>query len=358
MVEAAYVGNRGVWWYSTQITQPNGLTDAILAKHGLDIHNAADRALLLRPLNLLGPADAARFPAPYQGFPRTATVAQSLRPFPQFGAFNPIWIPTGNTWYDSLQAKIVKRFSHGLDFNYSFTWQKELMLGAETSYWFGSPVAVNDEMRRDVNKYISSYSRPLMSVISGSYTTPKLFQNRLLSAVTADWQFGALLRYSSGTPIRVPQSTNQLNAQLLRNQATTMNRVPGEPLFTQDLNCHCFDPNTTFVLNPKAWADPGAGNFGQSAAYFSDYRTARRPTENMSLARNFRFGHDQRMNLQLRVEFTNVFNRAVIPNPTSNNAGATQLRNAAGQTTSGFGYINTQAGQNPRAGTLVMRLSF
>ena len=44
-----------------------------------------------------------------------------------------------------------------------------------------------------------------------------------------------------------------------RGNLTVMNRVPGEPLFTQDLNCHCFDPNTSFVLNPKAWVNPPAG---------------------------------------------------------------------------------------------------
>jgi len=38
--------------------------------------------------------------------------------------------------------------------------------------------------------------------------------------------------------------------------------VPGQPLFTQDLNCRCFDPNTTFVLNPKAWSDPAAASSG------------------------------------------------------------------------------------------------
>jgi hypothetical protein len=82
VVEADYIGNRGAWWYSTQITQPNGLTMQNLASHGLDIHNAAGRTLLLTPLNLLSPANAARFPAPYAGFPMTSTVAQSIRPFP------------------------------------------------------------------------------------------------------------------------------------------------------------------------------------------------------------------------------------------------------------------------------------
>jgi len=33
------------------------------------------------------------------------------------------------------------------------------------------------------------------------------------------------------------------------------------------LNCHCFDPNKEFVLNPAAWTQPSAGQFGAAAAF-------------------------------------------------------------------------------------------
>jgi hypothetical protein len=359
IVEANYVGNRGVWWYSTNITQWNGLTVQNLAAHGLDINNAADRTLLTTPYNLLSAANKARFPLPYAGWPQTYTLAQAIRPYPQFLGLNAIWIPTGNTWYDSLQAKLTKRFSHGFDFTYNFTWSKELALGAETSYWYFSPVQVNDEMNRGVNKYLSTYSRPLRSVIAGTYTTPRVLENiKPLSAFLRNWQFSAMLNYSSGSPIRVPNSSNQINNQLLRNSATPMTRVPGQPLLTVDLNCHCFDPNTTFVLNKNAWQEVPAGQFGTSAAYFNDFRNARHPTENMSLARNFRFARDGRITLQVRAEFTNIFNRAYIGAPTATNPLGNQQTSSTGQTLSGFGYINTQTGAQPRSGTIVMRLTF
>jgi hypothetical protein len=136
-----------------------------------------------------------------------------------------------------------------------------------------------------------------------------------------------------------------------------MNRVAGEPLFTQDLNCHCFDPNTTFVLNPQAWVNPPAGQFGSAAAYYSEYRYQRRPVENVSLGRNFRI--NEKTNLQIRAEFTNIFNRTEFNNVTAGNALATQTRNPAGQTTGGFGYINTgTVFSPPRQGTLVARFTF
>src|ERR1700686_4999609 len=70
---------------------------------------------------------------PYAGFPTNSTVAQSLRPYPQFGALTTWWSPLGKTWYDSLQAKATKRFSRGLSLTSVFTWQKQLAMGSQTA---------------------------------------------------------------------------------------------------------------------------------------------------------------------------------------------------------------------------------
>jgi hypothetical protein len=143
-------------------------------------------------------------------------------------------------------------------------------------------------------------------------------------------------------------------------RSTFANRVPGQPLFTQDLNCHCFDPTKTLVLNPNAWEDPAAGQFGTSAAYYSDYRQPRRPTENLSMGRVFRI-KEQKMTLQIRAEFTNIFNRYSLPSPSSTNFAATTTTFPTnGLLSGGFGYISTTngAGSNPRAGTMVARFTF
>src|SRR5215475_10031250 len=83
-IEVAYVGNRGVWLEADSLVNANAINPARLQSLGLDLNNPADRALLTTRLVDLTPDQAKRFPAPYAAFPRTATVAQSLRPFPQF----------------------------------------------------------------------------------------------------------------------------------------------------------------------------------------------------------------------------------------------------------------------------------
>jgi hypothetical protein len=387
LVEAAYVGNRGVWWQAPGLLNLNAITPERLRAVGLDLNNPADRQLLT--LQMSNPAVIARgFRVPYPGFPTAQLLGQALRPFPQFAGipspFNPnpvaiptYWNPLGKSWYDSLQIKVTKRLSHNLSLLSTFTWQKSLSLGSE----IGEPnpgstggAVFNDVFNRAQNKYISIYDQPLMFNISLNYTTPGIRGNRWLSWVTRDWTYGAFLQYASGRPIQVPAANSNLNSFLFQG-ASFANRVPGEPLFVQtttpnqpgapvDINCHCYDPNATWLLNPKAWVDPPAGQFGTSAAYYSDYRTQRRPVENMNVGRTFRI--NERMSFNLRIEFTNIFNRAFWGDPTNTNANLLQTRLPNGNTSAGFGRVLTTSPTSfgsaanllPRQGVLVGRFTF
>jgi hypothetical protein len=359
-IEASYVGNRGAWWEGDELINVNALTADMLAQRGLDINSAADQALLKSRLDS-STAKARGFSTPpYPGFPTSSTVAQSLRPFPQFGTITYLWAPLGRTWYDSLQIKATKRFSHGLDFTSSFSWQKELMMGAEVSNALSTvPAAVNDVFNRPMNKYISRLSRPFVSVTALNYTLPELNMNKALSWAIRDWKIGAVLQYASGMPIKVPTANSQLSSLLFRD--TFANRVSGQPLWKPGVNINdrsTYDPYKDFVLNPKAWVDPPAGQFSYSPGYYSDYRYMRRPSESMSIGRIFRIKEE--INLSIRADFQNILNRLVMPDPTATNAGATQTANpVTGQTQSGFGYIaTTGTGTAPRSGIIVARIQF
>ncbi len=395
VVEASYVGNRGVWWQAPGLLNLNAITPTALAAYHLDPTNKDDETLLTAKLNSPTAAQRGFAIPPYPGFPTTLTVGQALRPFPQFAgvpsAFNPnpvaipvYWDPLGKSWYDSLQIKATKRFSHGLSFLGTFVWSKAQTLGSE----IGEPnpgstggAVFNDVFNRATNKYISIYDQPLVFNLSATYTTPKLNGNKALSWALRDWTYSAALQYSSGFPIQVPNANSNLNSYLFQGSSFA-NRVPGQPLYSTnwvdlngnthtdqlDLNCHCYDPNKTFVLNPKAWVDPPAGQFGSSAAYYSDYRTQRRPRENMNFGRTFRI--KERMEFNLRMEFTNVFNRSYWGDPANTNAALPQVYFTGGatkgNTSSGFGRLVTTnatvfgnaANLLPRQGVIVGRFSF
>jgi hypothetical protein len=268
VVEASYVGNRGIWWQAPGLVDVNALTPRAISAAGLNINNPADVTLLQSPLNSALALSRGFGKVPFTGFPTTLSVAQSLRPFPQFSSISALWAPDGNTSYDSLQAKATKRLSHGLDGTVLFTWAKQLSDAAASSV-FGpgnGGQAVNDVFNRGQNTYLSPFDQPFSLTIAASYTVPTFHTNKLVSWAVRDWQINALMNYASGLPILAPVAQNNLNLSLLRNtsgsQISYANRVPGQPLFTQDINCHCFDPNKTFILNPAAWFRAGSRPVG------------------------------------------------------------------------------------------------
>jgi hypothetical protein len=284
----------------------------------------------------------------------------------------------GKNWYDSLQAHFTKRFSHGLDAQAAFTWQKTLDIGAENSYplgaaFGGGPTAVaNNVFNYDSNKFLSKDDRPFQLVVSGSYMTPKLGVNKFVSAIVHDWRIAAVLRYQSGALIQIPGTTNGLAGVL--GAGTYSVRNPGVSPFLIDPNCHCFDPTTQLFLNPAAFTQAQPGQFSPSSAYYSDYRWMRQPSENMSLGRTFGFGRNERYNLEVRAEFTNIFNRHFFPAPSSTSlvtattcsvgsatpGAATPCQAPGAALTGGFGFANTAngLGATPRAGQLVARFRF
>ena len=206
-VEATYVGNRGVWWNAPGLNDVNANTPQRLSSFGLNVNNPADDTLLASPLSSAIAAARGFNKVPYAGFPMGDTVAQALRPFPQFGSIIDLWSPIGHTWYDSLQAKATKRYSHGLSLTAAFTWQKELTIGSDSAVGPGISLGttpVNNAFNRPVNKDISQYDQPFVTVISANYTLPSLPIYRILSLVARDWTIGTQLVYSSGLPIEAP----------------------------------------------------------------------------------------------------------------------------------------------------------
>lgn len=392
VVEANYVGNRGAYETSPNLAALNydALNLSDLTGLGINLNSASDRTMLTLPLN--SPAAFQRgFGLPYLGFPNTLPLEQALRPEPQWAGVPPfLGPPIGDSWYDSLQTKVTKRYSHGLEIQGSYTYAKELTLGAnsDTNYFTPGAPPVNDVFNRKLQKQLSSLAFPNALIISGTYKTPGLEADstakKMLSNVIKGWTIGAVMRYQSGSLLQTPLSNNQLMTELGRGAfsgpllnnpaiwgggATFQNTVAGANRFAiQNPNCHCFDPRASLALSPGAWSDAPAGQFGTDAPFYNGYRWQRVPAENMSFGRVFSMGKESRYQLQVRAEFQNVFNRLQLPRPSTGNPSATTgcsggCSTAAGAVniyTAGFGYMNTTGGggDQPRSGQMVARFTF
>jgi Carboxypeptidase regulatory-like domain len=375
VVEANFVGNRGAWESSSSISNLlgglNTPNPATFAKYGIDPTTAAGQATLTSTIgSTLGKASGV--PLPYPTFPLTQTVLQALRPYPQNSSIGTIYgAPLGDSWYDSLQAKVTKRTSFGLSLQSAFTWAKTEANPGGT---------VNNIFNRSIQKSITSTNQPTLFNTGFTYQLQKygfLPQSKFVREAIAGWNFAGVLQYSSGLPIATPTSSNTQSSWYGQN--TLENRVPGQPLYITNPNCNCVNPTGQFILNPAAWANPVAGQWGTSAPYYSDFRGPRRPAESMSLGRTFRIR--EKKTLEVRAEFFNIFNRVYLNTATSTspqgNRGCTITTPTAGlpssvtvptgsfscpagySSPSGFGAVSyTSLNTQPRNGQIVARFTF
>ncbi len=391
VVEASYVANRGAWWTANGLGTLNALNINALTSRGFsDFTSSSEAALLTTLVSNLTTAQRSTLAArgitgiPYSNFPTGQTVRQSLLDYPQYTApagatSGLVGAPLGNTWYDSLQINVTQRFSHGLSFNLNYNYSKNL----------DTMTSISDVFNRGLSKNLSVWDQPTQIRLAGQYVIPELkksglrvVSNRFVSYALSGWGLGVYLEYKSAVVLARPSSNNTTpisqflgrgpgGAQLKRNaDGSSMNPWSvdwvdysgthrTDPI---DVNCKCYDPTKTVVLNPAAWENIPNGQWGADQSSIRNFRGIRTPLENANFSRNFRIR--EKVSLNLRVEFTNIFNRTQLPLPsTTGNFATPATKFPSGPNTGlysgGFGTLNVLSGTvTPRAGTYVARLTF
>jgi Carboxypeptidase regulatory-like domain/TonB dependent receptor len=365
-VNVSFIDNRGVWLNSDGLTNTtNELTpSALLKKYGLDVTNANDFNLLTQPIS--SPSVAAKgFTAPYSTFPTGATLAQALRPFPQFGNIGDYYEHDGNWWYDALQIKVTKRLSNGLSGGLGYSWSKNLgTVNATNQPTFTTGAVIQDpSLPPKSAKSYESIDEPLMLNFYFNYEVPRFSfaQSGWKRLLFSGWTTDGIFHYQSGFPIQTPNSTSTL-ASVTFATGVWANRVPGQPLFLHGLNNHNVNPRTTFFLNPAAWANPAPGAYANSKPFYGDYRAPRYPSEQLGFGKVVPI--KESMTFSLRCDFFNVFNRWAYPNlSNTSNPFQTAQYGSDGSISNGFGFFGngiSGAGGNfaPRSGEFVARIQF
>ena len=386
VVEASYVANRGTWWTANGLAPLNALNQDKLRSLGFNDFTLPSEASLLTTLvSGLSTAQRSTLAArgitgiPYSNFPTNQNVRQSLLDYPQFAGSGLTGAPLGNTWYDAFQVTATQRFSHGLSFNVNYNFAKNL----DTMSF------ISDTFNRGLSKNLSANDRPHAIRLTVQYQVPELrstgvalVSNKYVSQILSGWGIGAYMAYQSAALLGRPTSNGTLpisqflgrgpgGAQLKRNadggymNPWSVNWVDydgkqrTDPI---DINCHCFDPTKNQVLNPLAWENIPNGQWGADQSAMRFYRGTRLPDESVNFSRNFRI--KERVTLNVRAEFYNIFNRMRLPNPsTAGNFATPPTRFTTGASTGlysgGFGtysVLNGLTGQ--RTGTVVARVTF
>ena len=368
LVEAAFVGNHGVWesngssqgFYNSNVgnlINYDAVSPATLAAHGLgDLTDPNMRSLLSSTITSAA-AVAAGFKKPYANFPDSGSVLQSLRPFPQYSSVGQFQAPLGDSWYDSLQVKVVKRLSHGLTATMAYTFSKAL----------DSTTNAGSIYDRSTFKGLSPYYYPNIFSLSVDYTVPAIGpvkRNRIAKAILADWRITSLSTDQSGQ-LACDADFEQLDRQLCVHGLHQ--RWSGFPacLCTCEHQLGCIDPTQQTVLNPAAWQNQAAGVPGSNVVYYNDFRAQRRPAISGGIGKVFQIREG--VSFSVRAEFFNLFNmEESLANP-STGSPQNPVTRSNGVLTGGFGYLNYTgiAGNSvssslptPRTGQVVARIQF
>ena len=144
-----------------------------------------------------------------------------------------------------------------------------------------------DIFNRSLGKNLSVNDLPHQFRFSAEYRTPRvksgnsILSNKVVSNVLSDWTVGAYLQYQSAAILARPNSAGLLPISNFLGRgpgpAQLKTGADGNPMnpwsvdWTDysgvhhtdpiDINCHCFDPTKTVVLNPNAWTNVPDGQW-------------------------------------------------------------------------------------------------
>lgn len=241
-------------------------------------------------------AQSAGIPIPYPGF--VGSVAQALRPYPQYLNVAEQDSSAGFSTYHAMELNLQRRFKD-TTFLASYTISKLLAHGA-----------FQHVLLQNTRKALANADRPQTLNLSYTYELPfgrgKHFlngTNPVLNHIIGGWQVAGIHNYFAGFPVTVTS-----RAQLPSIGGAWANRVNSVPIET-GIGCSDYDPNDPLknrVLNQSAFATPAPFTFGNTRV-LPGTRDCGYSNENLTILKNFKIREGMR--LRFGAEIFNVFNR-------------------------------------------------
>ena len=222
------------------------------------------------------------------------------------------WFSEGISSYHGVAADVNRRFGHGLQFRGVYTFSKALDDGdnMNTSVATNSPAFVANPFQPKADYGRASFDVRNSAVINATYDLPfgagdTSREHPWLQRLIGRWQLSGIQTVQSGLPFTPQLSYNPSNDGDTRNPV----RPSWNPNFTGPVILG--GPNQYF--NPNAFTQPLPGTYGNVGR-----NVLQGPSlveTDLSLTKTFPFS--ERLNLQFRSEFFNIFNHTNfnVPNP-------------------------------------------
>jgi hypothetical protein len=268
--------------------------------------------LLSLDANLPSPTICPAAPCP-AGYPAGAFYFASGAPLANNNVWNTThWFSEGISSYNGLEVDLNHHWTNGLQFRGVYTFSKTLDDGdnLNTSVATNSPAFLSDPLRPSADYGRASFDVRHSGVIQATYDLPFGRQGSSLGGpwerrLVANWQVSGIVTLQSGLPFTPQLSYNPSNDGDTRNPV----RPSWNPNFTGKVILG--GPNEYF--NPLAFVQPLAGTYGNIGRNILEGPSLKE----FDLALAKRWALSERLNLQFRSDFFNLFNHANLntPNP-------------------------------------------
>jgi hypothetical protein len=317
LIDVAYVGNRGSRLNST-----------------LEANQVDPKHLSLGPLMRLPITDpqvvARGFTKPFSSFPDRESLAQALRPYPQYRFIADRNSGDGRSWYDAFQAKVERRFGMWqLMGAYTFSKsQGQLHYRQIFSQNFNAGGQAQNNFDISDTKSYLPFDLPHMFNWLNSIDLPfgrgrKWMSgvNRATDLFVGGWNVGFIQRIFVPAPVYIGSTNTLANVLFTRyrkaNQTGTPIRSSGERDLLDPGNpgirwfTPCQAAGNTCVNGTAPFASPTEFAFGYASSFHTDLRNPLVMTESLSINKSFALVTvgERVLNFRYSANIFNLFNR-------------------------------------------------
>ena len=222
-----------------------------------------------------------------------------LQPNPNFVEFK-LLSNGGTSSYQALQAQFRHRLAHGLQTLLSYTWAHSIDDVSSDAYFLNVPPGQSSSERGSSDYDIrQTFAGAISYEIPGPGSGP-------WRSIFGNWSTDSIIYARSATPVNVVTGLDTFGLLLSGNQSVQRpNVIPGVPFYVDESGA----PGGK-IINAAAFSVPvsGQGDLGRNAL-----RGFGATQLDLTLRRRFRL--TERISLQARGDFFNIFNHPNFGNP-------------------------------------------
>ena len=236
-----------------------------------------------------------------------------------------------NSSYNSLQASLEKRFSHGIQFQGSYTLGKSL----DYASTFESLV---DPYNMKRNRSLSIFDAKHRFVFSFDWELPVAKREGFAGKVVNGWSLSGITQFQTGFPVRI---TSQDDMEL---QGSFDFEMPGQPNFAPGAVFHATDPRINgYGFDPATFTNGSValGTIGNAPRTICCGPSS----FNTDLGFQKQIPVNERMHFEFHGQFMNVFNHS-------------QFKQPDGNITDGGDFGRVKAAREPRLVQFALKLYF